>query len=56
MAKTKEPKKADSKTAALNVRPFPEDLLWSCREKAARRRLHLREFVIDVLKKATAES
>lgn len=57
MAKIEKSKKADSKEAesALNVRPFPEELLWNCRAKAAQRHLNLREFVIDVLRKATAE-
>lgn len=51
-------KKAESKnsSSALNVRPFPEELLWECRVKAAQHRQNLREFVIDALRKATVEA
>ncbi len=43
------------KTAALNIRDFPEDLRWLCREQANRARISLREFVIASLRRATEE-
>ena len=46
---------SSTSATALNIRNFPQDLLWHCRQKAAQRRQTLREFVIEVLRKATAE-
>lgn len=37
---------------ALNIRNFPEDLRWLCRERANRDRVSLRNFVIAALRDA----
>jgi hypothetical protein len=37
---------------ALNIRNCPSDLLWACKAKAATQKQHLREFVLDTLRKA----
>jgi hypothetical protein len=44
----------DETEAALNIRNFPADLLWKCREQAAQRRMTLRNFVIETLQTATS--
>ena len=42
-------------SGALNIRNFPEDLHWACTVLAATRRQGLREFVIEVLRRETAD-
>jgi hypothetical protein len=41
--------------AALNIRNFPDELRWLCRERANQERMSLRQFVIVTLKRATEE-
>lgn len=43
-------------TAALNIRNFPDELRWLCRERASQERISLREFVIASLRRATEQS
>jgi hypothetical protein len=54
MAKSPE-KKSDAslKETALNIRNFPQELMWKCRERALQKRITLRQFVIDALRNAT---
>jgi len=40
---------------ALNIRDFPAQLRWNCRQKAAREKLTLNQFVIKALTSATAD-
>ena len=36
----------------LNLRDFPEDLYWQCKEMAARRRVSTKRYVIEALQEA----
>lgn len=40
---------------ALNVRNFPQDLKWKCRERASKKRKTLRDWVIQVLREREEE-
>jgi hypothetical protein len=56
MAKSVDDRGGRPKAVALNIRNFPQDLVWRCRERAAQKRMTLREFVIEALRTATSES
>lgn len=36
----------------LSLRDFPKDLYWACKEIAARRRMSLKQYVIEALEEA----
>jgi hypothetical protein len=40
---------------ALNIRGFPKDLIWKCKQKAAEKKMTLAEFVIWALRSAISE-
>jgi hypothetical protein len=42
--------KGDAKP--LSLRDFPKDLYWKCKELAARRRMSLKDYVIEALEEA----
>jgi hypothetical protein len=42
-------------TTALNIRNFPDELRWLCRERASQERISLREFVIASLRRVTGQ-
>jgi hypothetical protein len=36
----------------FNLRDFPEDLYWQCKEMAVRRRMPTKQYVIEALREA----
>ena len=48
------PKSRTTTLGALNIRAFPEDLLWRCKAVAAQNQQTLRQWVIEVLEKAVS--
>ena len=36
----------------LSLRDFPKDLYWKCKEMAARRRMSLKQYVVEALEEA----
>jgi hypothetical protein len=55
MKKGPKPKESQTDTA-LNIRNFPDDLRWLCRQRASQERVSLRDYVIASLKQATEQS
>jgi hypothetical protein len=47
-------KKKQENLKPLNFRDFPADLAWLAKECAARKQMQFKEYVISVLREATA--
>jgi plasmid stability protein len=39
----------------LNLRDFPEDLYWLLKIRAAERHMHLKDFIVETLRKAVSQ-
>jgi hypothetical protein len=52
MARTHSSDDEPSNVKPLSLRDFPKDLYWTCKEIAARRRMSLKQYVIEALEEA----
>jgi len=46
--------KQGKKARPLNLRDFPDDLYWKCKEQAAKRHMTLKQFIVQALQREVA--